>query len=242
VLTKHFGIFTLRQLQRDMPTSSDVAARVVEELKNTNLVVNPGGEIPGKQSNFLHDRLAEALDRDFASRYERALQRSVFPELSKTDEFGQLAAEILDTKGIALSPSLKRTIILRAARSAAVRGNLPDATRFLAAGQSLPGSDSDAPARARLAVAQGRIDEAIQILRDLTDPDSRSTLFSILGKERSADVALGDHRSRLSASDSRFGRHETGSAIQWLMSDSCQPVPLTLILIWVGNVPSAIFR
>lgn len=190
VLQKHFGIFTLRQLQRDMPTSSDVAARVVEELKNTNLVVNPGGEIPGQQSNFLHDRLAEALDRDFASRYERALQRSVFPELSKTDELGQLAAEILDTKGIALSPSLKRTILLRAARSAAVRGNLPDATRFLAAGQSLPGSDSDAPARARLAVAEGRIDEAIQILRDLTDPDSRSTLFSILGKERNADAAL----------------------------------------------------
>ncbi|WP_316225201.1 MULTISPECIES: hypothetical protein [unclassified Bradyrhizobium] len=190
LLKKHFGIYTLRQLQRDMPTSGDVAARVVEELKNTNLVVNPGGEIPGQQSNFLHDRLAEALDRDFASRYERALQRSVFPELSKTDELGQLAAEVLDAKGMALSSNLKRTILLRGVRSAAVRGNLQDARRFLDAAQSLPGSDSDAPGRARLAVAEGRLDEAIQILRDRADPDSRSVLLSILGKERSRDEAL----------------------------------------------------
>jgi hypothetical protein len=33
-----------------------------------------------------------------------------------------------------------------------------------------------------------------------------------------------------------------GSAIQRLMSDSRQPAPLTLILIWGGNVPSAILR
>jgi hypothetical protein len=199
VLQKHFGIFTLRQLQRDMPTSSDVAARVVEELKNTNLVASPSNEIPGQQSNFLHDRLAEALDRDFANRYERALQRSVFPELSKIDELGQLAAEILDTKGIALSSNLKRTILLRAARSAAVRGNLPDAARFFAAGQSVPGADSDSPARARLAVAEGRLDEAIQILRDLTDPDSRSTLFSILGKERTLAWLAEKRRMRVTS-------------------------------------------
>src|SRR5512143_2386750 len=44
------------------------------------------------------------------------------------------------------------------------------------------------------------------------------------------------------SSNLRFGRHETGSAIHWLMSDSCQPLPLTLILICGGNVPSAILR
>jgi tetratricopeptide (TPR) repeat protein len=190
LLQKHFGIYTLRQLQRTMPTSDDVAARVVEELKNTNLVVNSGAEVPGRQPNFLDDRLAEAVDRDFASRYERALQRSVFPELRKTDELAQLAAEILDAKGMALSSNLRRTILLRAARSAAVRGNLQDAACCLAAGQSLSGSDSDASARARFAVAEGRLNEAIQILRDLADPDSRSVLFSILGKERSEDEAL----------------------------------------------------
>ena len=39
-----------------------------------------------------------------------------------------------------------------------------------------------------------------------------------------------------------IGRHDTGSAIQRLMSDSRQPAPLTLILIWAGNVPSVILR
>ena len=57
--------------------------------------------------------------------------------------------------------------------------------------------------------------------------------------------AFGSGRRRgchQTASNSRLGRHATGSAIQRLMSDSCQPVPLTLILIWGGNVPSAILR
>ena len=52
----------------------------------------------------------------------------------------------------------------------------------------------------------------------------------------------GSHRPHRTSSSSRFGRHETGSVIQRLMSDSCQPVPLTLILIWDGKVPSAILR
>jgi tetratricopeptide (TPR) repeat protein len=190
LLQKHFAIHTLRQLQRTMPTSAEVASRVVEELKNTNLVLGPGTEAPGQQPDFLDDRLAEALDRDFANRYERALQRSVFPEIRKTDELAQLATEILDAKVIALSANLRRTILLRASRSAAVRGNAQDAARFLAAAQKLSGSASDATARARLAVVEGRPNEAVQILRDLADPDSHSVLFSILGKERSHDDAL----------------------------------------------------
>jgi len=40
----------------------------------------------------------------------------------------------------------------------------------------------------------------------------------------------GNHRPHRTLSNSRFGRHETGSAIQRLMSDSCHPVPLVLIL------------
>jgi hypothetical protein len=40
----------------------------------------------------------------------------------------------------------------------------------------------------------------------------------------------GNHRPHRISSNSRFGRHETGSAIQRLMSDSCQPAPLVLIL------------
>ena len=48
--------------------------------------------------------------------------------------------------------------------------------------------------------------------------------------------------SHLTSSHGRLGRHETGLAIQRLMSDSCHPVPLVLILSWAGNVPSAILR
>ncbi|MGY8663530.1 hypothetical protein Q3C01_14330 [Bradyrhizobium sp. UFLA05-109] len=102
----------------------------------------------------------------------------------------QLAVEIINTKGAAPSSGLRRAILLRAARSAAARGDLTNARNFLAAGQHLPGADSDAPARARVAVAEGNINEAIQILRDLSDADSRSVLLSVLAKERSEDLAL----------------------------------------------------
>jgi hypothetical protein len=36
------------------------------------------------------------------------------------------------------------------------------------------------------------------------------------------------YRPHQTSSNSGFGRHETGSAIQRSMSDSCQPVPLAL--------------
>ena len=130
------------------------------------------------------------MERDFASRYERALRRSIFPELNKTDEFAPLATEVLGSAGGALSTDLRRRILFRAARSAAIRGQLDDAHRFLAAGQALHGAASDATVRARLAVAEGRADNAIQILRDATDDDARSVLLSILAAERSDDDAL----------------------------------------------------
>jgi hypothetical protein len=44
------------------------------------------------------------------------------------------------------------------------------------------------------------------------------------------------------SSNWRFGRQDTGSAIQRLMSDSCHPVPWVLILSCAGNVPWAILR
>ncbi|NOJ41056.1 HTH domain-containing protein [Bradyrhizobium australiense] len=186
LLEKHFGIYTLRQMRREMP---EIIARAVEGLQSANLAAGPGSaEIPTGQSSLLDDRLTEALDRDFGARYERALQRSVFPELRKRDELAQLATEVLDTKGV--SPNLRRTILFRAARSASIRGNLDEARRFLSEGQKLSGSESDELARARVAVAEGRINEVIQILRDRTDAESRSVLFSIIANERDEDDAL----------------------------------------------------
>ncbi|QQN62223.1 hypothetical protein JIR23_21805 [Bradyrhizobium diazoefficiens] len=134
----------------------EVAERVVEELKKANIIIPAGVDHATQpKSNILDEGLAEAIERDVAHRYERALQRSVFPELSKKDELAQLAAEIIDVKGVAPSSGLRRTILLRAARSAAARGDPVNARRFLAAGQHLSGADPDDPARARLAVAEG---------------------------------------------------------------------------------------
>ncbi|MGY4426343.1 hypothetical protein ACVWY2_008792 [Bradyrhizobium sp. JR6.1] len=187
LLEKHFSIYTLRQMKRELP--GEIVTRVVEELLNTSLVAGPSpAQVPTGQSGPLDDRLTDALERDYAARYERLLQRSVFPELNKRDEFAPLASELLETKG-APSSNLRRKILLRASRSASIHGNLDDARRFLAEGRKLSGSEPDELARARLAVAEGRVDEAIQLLRDRTDPDSRTVLFTILANERGAEIA-----------------------------------------------------
>jgi tetratricopeptide (TPR) repeat protein len=190
LLEKHFGIYTLRNLQRTMPDT--VAERVVERLQSANAAINSNDaeRAPQAQPGLFDDRLADALERDFSNRYERALRRSIFPELNKTDEFAPLAIEVLGRSGGTLSPDLRRRILFRAARSAAIHGQLNDARRFLAAGQRLEGPTSDAAARARIAVAEGQTDHAIQLLRDAADNDARSVLLSILAMERSDDEAL----------------------------------------------------
>ena len=114
----------------------------------------------------------------------------MFPELHKIDEFAPLAAEVLADAGASVSPDLRRTILFRAARSAAIHGSVDEATRLLAAGQAAPGSVPDGPARARIAVASGHVDEAIQILRDATDGDSWSVLLSVLAEQRGDEAAL----------------------------------------------------
>jgi hypothetical protein len=121
LLEKHFGIYTLRNMQRTMPDA--VAERVVERLQNANAAIgsNDAERAPQAQPGLLDDRLADALDRDFASRYQRTLRRSIFPELNKTDEFAPLATEVLGSAGGALSADLRRMILFRAARSAAIR-------------------------------------------------------------------------------------------------------------------------
>jgi hypothetical protein len=136
------------------------------------------------------DIARDALERDFSTRYRQAQQRSFFGEVQKQDQFQPLAREILDGNLTVLSEALRRRILLRATRSAAVRKDAPAAGRFMAATVGLRGPDSDVPAKARLAEASGDIDTAIQILRDEVDPDSRATLLSIVSRTRGNDVAL----------------------------------------------------
>ena len=136
------------------------------------------------------DIAKDALERDFSARYRQALQRSFFPELQKQDHFQTLARQILDGNLVILSEELRRRILLRAARSAALMKDLSATERFMGAAAELRGPDTDLPARARLAEARGDIDTANQILRDAVDPDSRATLLSIIARVRGDDVAL----------------------------------------------------
>jgi hypothetical protein len=136
------------------------------------------------------DIARDALKRDFSSRYRQALQRSFFAELQKQDQFQPLARQILDGNLVVLPEDLRRQILLRAARSAAVKNDLPVAERFMRGAAELTGTDTDLPAQARLAEARGDIDTAIQVLRDAADPDSRATLLSIIAKARGDDTAL----------------------------------------------------
>ncbi|MGF6232365.1 tetratricopeptide (TPR) repeat protein [Inquilinus ginsengisoli] len=134
--------------------------------------------------------LIAASERDLASQYELALKRSLFPETAKTDRFAALGEDLASGKYGKVSPSLRRRVLLRAARSAAVRGVIDAADRFLAAAVELSGPDSDILARARLAEARGEIDSALLLLRDRRDADSRSTLLNVLFRHRGADAAL----------------------------------------------------
>jgi len=109
-------------MKRELP--GEIVTRVVEGLLSTNLAAGPSPSpthLPTGQPGPLDDRLTEALERDYAARYERLLQRSVFSELHNRDEFAPLASELLETKG-APSSYLRRKILLRASRSASIHG------------------------------------------------------------------------------------------------------------------------
>ncbi|WP_407193767.1 tetratricopeptide repeat protein [Bradyrhizobium sp. STM 3566] len=190
LLKKHFSSFTLRRLEESMPDA--VANRVIERLSEAKTSINPSEreQAPPTQPSALSERLADALERDFSARYDRTLQRSMYPELDKNDEFAALAADVLAAPPGSPSPGLRRQILLRASRAASIKGRIEDATRLLTAGQSFSGETSDLSARARLAAAQGRPNQAIQLLRDETDPDARAVLLSIVIVERRDDEAL----------------------------------------------------
>src|SRR5258708_11180275 len=69
--------------------------------------------------------IAEALEQDFAQRYRRAHLRAPFPEHSLDDLFRPLAEELL-ARSVGISENLRRRILFRAARTAAVRPRAGD--------------------------------------------------------------------------------------------------------------------
>jgi nucleoside phosphorylase len=200
-------VFDLRERPMTLGGLSDVRSPVVElsgaaadQLATPSVAIDNLAAAAGL--NALNATLTQALEREFSLRYSAAIRRSLFVEAKKTNSFPLLARELIEGPMASISPSLRRRVLLHAARSAAVRGELQEAQRFLAEALALPGEDTDAPAKARLAEARGEVDEAIRGLRDRQDADSRSTLFNILYRARGDAAALAflaDHN--LSVSD-----------------------------------------
>jgi hypothetical protein len=207
LIEKHYGFVTLSSVRtRIDQIPSETAQLVTNNLRQWNLptgVPTPGTP-PPDAPDTLRPGLAEALERDFQRRYTQAMQRSMFPELAKTDLLRNLANEVCVTAAAAPSAGLRRTIFLRAARSRALRNDVREAEAFLAAGVALPGSELELTARARVMEARGDTEGAIRALRDQKDADCRSVLLSIIAKRK------GD-----------------GAALDWFRDQSLSPADLT---------------
>jgi hypothetical protein len=135
------------------------------------------GRLRGIESALIVRGKPEAIDRDLARRFSLAERGAGFPEVSQANAFAALGREAMQAGSG--TDAVRRRILLRATRAAAIRGELVDAEAFLAAAQVVPGPADETPARARLLEARGQVDEAIRLLRDRQDPDSLSTLMDI---------------------------------------------------------------
>src|SRR5262249_5528592 len=136
LVSKHFGFIALSELKKEIPART--AELVVEQLASVGVVqVNSTGAVglSAASINQLHPNLVDAAQRDLVNRFGLALKRSLFPEASKSDAFQALAEELEQGKFPGVSPALQRSILLRAARSAAVRGQLERSGRFISAAQ-----------------------------------------------------------------------------------------------------------
>jgi len=163
---------------------------VIERLARDDRFATKAEAAALDSTEILAEGAKAALDRDLAARFRQAMQRSLFPEAQAIDPFSALAQEVMRSGGRAASAGLSRRVLLRASRMAAIRRQIGESQALLAAASALEGEDSDLPAKARLAHAQGRVDEAIKLLRDERDADSVSTLLTILSQAKGDDVAL----------------------------------------------------
>jgi hypothetical protein len=193
LVEKHYGFVAPSSVRARIDEIPKETARLVtDNLRQWGLPAGAptAGAPPPDASDTLRPGLAEALERDFQRRYAQAMQRSMFPELLKTDLLRNLANEVREGAATALSAGLRRTIFLRAARSRALRNDAGEAEEFLAAGVALPGSKGELAARARIMEARGDGEGAIRALRDEKDADCRSILLDIIAKNKGDAAAL----------------------------------------------------
>lgn len=201
LVEKHYGYVgnsSIREEVRKGP--AETARLVVEQLAADGRFATQAETAALDSTRNVAEGASAALDRDLAARYRQAMRRSLFPEALSVDPFTSLAREVMQGSVTAASSGLRRRVLLRASRMAAVRGQITEAQMLLDAGSMLSGEDSDLPAKARLAEVQGRVDLAIKYLRDERDADSISTLLSILAKAKGDDVALQSLQERRIAS------------------------------------------
>jgi hypothetical protein len=201
VVEKHYNFVGLASVKDELGKVSEQTVKVSQQTEQIasqlqqivvqgNLVAGAVQPPPLQTTQALGAGVADALERDLALRYRRALQRLLFPELHRIDEFAPLASEILSGSLSVASANLRRIVLLRATRRTAVTGALAEAERFLAAARQIAGEEPVSPAEARILEAQGAMDGAIAKLRDEATPESRSTLLAILERARGGDAAL----------------------------------------------------
>lgn len=136
----------------------------------------------------------EALERDVAARFKEAIDQGAFPEFGERNLFAPLAQQVLEEYRGDLPQRLRRSILLRAARRAAILNHLEDAERFFAAAQPLDAGEG-AAVEALIAEGRGDVKAALRKVRDLRDMESIATVLGILARERGGDAALDWMRS-----------------------------------------------
>jgi hypothetical protein len=188
LIDKHYGFVSTGQLRDEVRTIPEIVRQTIrEELPKAGAAAQAVPPLPATAPS---PAVTQALERDLTGRYEAAMQRSLFPEFSKADEFQSLADDALADQYASVAESLRRRVILRAARSAAAKGSIERAETLLSEVQRLAGDDPDQLARARILEAKGDVQSALALLRDERDADSRSTELNILYRSRGAADAL----------------------------------------------------
>jgi len=134
--------------------------------------------------------LRPVLERDLSNRFEDAFHRAPFPEASQSNPYGVLAAQILSDYGDNISQPLRRKILLRASRFAALRKRVDEAERFLSQAVALEGPDPQEPAQALLKEARGDPAAAMRLVRDRRDAESISVMMGVMARNAGDQAAL----------------------------------------------------
>jgi hypothetical protein len=129
-------------------------------------------------------------DREIRDLLSCILRRRGFLEATTTKELGELADRAIDGDLALASTTLKLEVLQRAARIHAQPGTLDKARYYLSEAKRLDPAHDTVLLEALVEDANGRVDDALRILRSLNSPDARTAIFNILSNRRSVQQAL----------------------------------------------------